>query len=541
MQRITRTNSLLARSFILKHTHNAGRVNVILTRSLTQAKFDYKFIKDNADFLLENAKKRNVANTQPHRVGELYVEFCKLDTAINKHRSALNAISKSLGLVLGGSGENKPDSTETSSTEQAVGEAEMEELRENAKKEKLAIQQIQEKLTTVEADLRSEAAKIPNISHPDTPVGDASQARVIRVEGNLHNIATVPLDGVDTNVLTKNKFLDHHELAKGLEIIDLEAGANVAGSRFHYWKGAGALLELALVQFAMTKAVNAGYMPFITPDVARSSIVDACGFQPRHSSKSVSTDTQAGNDSAAGSGEPSQIYQMSPLADDGASHRGKNVKDPLCLVATAEIPLVAMYQDTILREGQLPMQLVGTSHCFRAEAGARGRDTRGIYRLHQFTKVELVTLSAPSESDAELQKLVKFQTSLYKSLGLTYRVVEMPTQELGASAYQKFDIEAWMPGRKQWGEIASASNCTDYQSRRLGTRVGVKSRRGQLRPTEFVHTLNATAVAVPRLVVAILESFQLPNGHVTVPKALKPWMMGISRLTPSQSMFAKKN
>ncbi|KAJ2808195.1 seryl-tRNA synthetase [Coemansia guatemalensis] len=231
---------------------------------------------------------------------------------------------------------------------------------------------------------------------------------------------------------------------------------------------------------------------------------------------------------------------MSPLTDEGRSRSGKNTDDPLCLVATAEIPLVAMYQDNILKQDQLPINLAGTSHCFRAEAGSRGRDTRGIYRLHQFTKVELVTISDPSESDEELQKLVKFQESLYKALGLTYRVVEMPTQELGASAYQKFDIEAWMPGRKQWGEIASASNCTDYQSRRLGIRFGVQNKRGKLGATQFVHTLNATAVAVPRLVVAILESFQLPNGHVTVPKALKPWMMGIGRLTPAQSFFAKK-
>ncbi|PIA16482.1 seryl-tRNA synthetase [Coemansia reversa NRRL 1564] len=539
MQRFNRTSILLARSFSLRHTYNNFRINVIPTRTLKQAKFDYKFIQDNADMLLENAKKRKVNNVQPHRVGELYVQFCKLETAANKHRSTLNAISKKLGMVLGESEANKPDSSESPSTEQDIGETNPEELHASAKKEKLALQQVQAKLTTIETELRSEAAKIPNISHPDTPVGDASQARVIRVEGNLHNIATVPLDGIDTKVLTKNKFLDHYELAKSLEIIDLEAGANVAGSRFHYWKGAGALLELALIQFAMTKAIQAGYMPYITPDAARSSIVDACGFQPRQSSKSTSPDTQSGKGSAAGSGEPSQIYQMLPLAEQGISPNGKNDNDPLCLVATAEIPLVAMYQDNILSESQLPRHLAGTSHCFRAEAGSRGRDTRGIYRLHQFTKVELVTISDPLESDAELQKLVKFQESLYKSLGLTYRVVEMPTEELGASAYQKFDIEAWMPGRKQWGEIASASNCTDYQSRRLGIRLGVKSKRGKVRATQFVHTLNATAVAVPRLVVAILESFQLPNGHVTVPKALKPWMMGISRLTPSQSFFAK--
>ncbi|KAJ2000758.1 hypothetical protein GGI06_005895 [Coemansia sp. S85] len=194
-----------------------------------------------------------------------------------------------------------------------------------------------------------------------------------------------------------------------------------------------------------------------------------------------------------------------------------------------------MKQQQILDKGALPMSLAGLSHCFRAEAGARGRDTRGIYRLHQFTKVELVILSRPESSDHELTRLLDFQTGLYADLGLTFRVLQMPTQELGASAYQKFDIEAWMPGRKAWGEISSASNCTDYQSRRLGIRARLPvSRKGGAagQAPQFVHTLNATAVAVPRLVVAILESFQRPDGHVVVPEVLRPWMMGINVLAP---------
>ncbi|KAJ2282964.1 seryl-tRNA synthetase [Coemansia sp. RSA 370] len=245
----------------------------------------------------------------------------------------------------------------------------------------------------------------------------------------------------------------------------------------------------------MTRAAAAGFVPHITPDAARSSVVDACGFRPRPSAED------------GGSGEASQIYRMTPVADE----RGEHSADPLCLVATAEIPLVAMKQQQILDGSSLPESVAGLSHCFRAEAGARGRDTRGIYRLHQFTKVELVTLSHPTHSDTELQRLLDFQTSLYADLGLTFRVLQMPSHELGASAYQKYDIEAWMPGRKQWGEISSASNCTDYQARRLGIRV-----RGEGQHV-FVHTLNATAVAVPRLAVALLESFQRPDGHVVIP------------------------
>ncbi|KAJ1932935.1 seryl-tRNA synthetase, partial [Linderina pennispora] len=227
------------------------------------------------------------------------------------------------------------------------------------------------------------------------------------------------------------------------------------------------------------------------------------------------------------SGEASQIYRAIPVAEESRND-DNNDSDPLCLVATAEIPLVAMKQKQILDGSTLPYAVAGLSHCFRAEAGARGRDTRGIYRLHQFTKVELVSLALPEQSQTELERLVGFQTALYRDLGLTFRILQMPTHELGASAFQKFDIEAWMPGRKAWGEISSASNCTDYQARRLGIRARVAGGDGG--PPVFVHTLNATAIAVPRLAVALLESFQRPGGEVVVPQVLRPWMMGMDVL-----------
>ncbi|KAJ2144658.1 Serine--tRNA ligase, mitochondrial [Coemansia sp. RSA 678] len=246
---------------------------------------------------------------------------------------------------------------------------------------------------------------------------------------NLHNIKTVPVDGVNTLELSNVEFQDHYNLVQRLETVDMEAGARVAGSRFHYWRGGGALLELALVQYAMPRAAAAGFVPHITPDAARSSVVDACGFRPRS------------NVEDGGSGEASQIYRMTPVADE----RGEHSADPLCLVATAEIPLVAMKQQQILDGSSLPESVAGLSHCFQAEAGARGRDTRGIYRLHQFTKVELVTLSHPSHSNAELQRLLDFQTSLYADLGQTFRVLQMPSHELGACVFEKCNIEAWMP------------------------------------------------------------------------------------------------
>ncbi|KAJ2738983.1 hypothetical protein H4R23_000777 [Coemansia sp. Cherry 401B] len=507
-------------------TARIHRTNRLQKRALIQPSFDYKFIRDNADTLLENAINRNVRNARPHRVGELYDEYRALLSQTNEHRATLNAASKEMGVLTKGGKPPKDQSVAVSAEDREAKAQAMAGLRERAKVAKLAIQDIKTKLDAVETQLRNEAAKLPNISHPQTPIGDEAQARIVRVNGDLHNVKTVPKNGIDTRDLSSAEFQDHYDLALNLGIVDMEAGAKVAGSRFHYWRGPGALLELALVQYAMTRATAAGFIPHITPDAARTSVVDACGFRPRSNAE----DTQAGE--AGHLGEASQIYRMTPVAEE--SHGEEHVADPLCLVATAEIPLVAMKQQQILNHTSLPMSLAGLSHCFRAEAGARGRDTRGIYRLHQFTKVELVTLSHPENSESELARLVDFQTALYADLGLTFRVLQMPTYELGASAYQKYDIEAWMPGRKSWGEISSASNCTDYQARRLGIRVrpsgeGCASGNSPV----FVHTLNATAVAVPRMVVALLESFQRPDGHVVIPTVLRPWMMGMELLAPN--------
>ncbi|KAJ2399597.1 seryl-tRNA synthetase, partial [Coemansia sp. RSA 2559] len=463
--------------------HSRGRSSLLAqlagqVRALSLPSFDYKHIRDNADQLLDNAIKRNVKDAQPHRVGKLYDEFCTLTTAAVRDRHALNTASAMLA----------------KGKHNGLDAKELAMVRARARALKAAIQTTETSLAGVQAAMAHEASRIPNSSHPDAPVGDESHARTVRTHGLLHTIDRVPENGIDIARLSNLPFADHLVLAERLGLVDMAAGASVAGSRFHYWRGAGALLELALVQYAMTRAAAAGFELHITPDVARASVVDACGFRPR----------------ATQSGEASQIYGIAPVgADDVAA-------DPLCLVATAEIPLVAMRRNSVLPS--VPLSVAGLSHCFRAEAGARGRDTRGLYRLHQFTKVELVTLTLPDRSDAELARLVDFQTTLYTDLGLTFRVLQMPTHELGAAAYQKFDIEAWMPGRRAWGEISSASNCTDYQSRRLG----IRARADGVRSPVFVHTLNATAVAVPRLVVALLESFQRPDGNVVVPDVLRP-------------------
>lgn len=338
-----------------------------------------------------------------------------------------------------------------------------------------------------EDELAREARLIPNHVHPSTPIGPEENAHVVRTFGKEPS--------GDQEKKT------HLELMTALDLVDFESASKVSGSKFVYLKNEAARLEMALCAWATDRAVDAGFTPVSCPDIVRRSIVDGCGFVPR------------------GDGEASQIYGV--VGDDD------NKGEDMSLVGTAEIPLAGMFADRTFQSlDELPSRLVGISHCFRTEAGAPGRDSKGLYRLHQFTKVELFACASSEQSDGVLEELCAFQQSLYEELGLRCRVLDMPTEELGASAYRKYDIEAWMPSRGGYGEISSASNCTDYQSRRLNIRV-----KSQSKKNEFVHTLNATAVAVPRVMLALLETCQDDDGRsVEIPSALRPYMGGHDRI-----------
>jgi seryl-tRNA synthetase len=286
---------------------------------------------------------------------------------------------------------------------------------------------------------------------------------------------------------------------EALDLVDFEAGASVAGQKFYFLKNDAVLLELALVQYAMQTLIAAGYVPIITPDVARVEVLEGIGFIPRDPDP-----------------EKRQIYS---IADSD-----------LCLIATAEITLGGMRRDHVFDELDLPKKYVGLSHCFRTEAGAPGRDTRGLYRVHQFTKVEMFAFTAPDQSESVHQELLHIEEQIFQGLGLPYQVIDTCTGDLGGPAYRKFDLEAWMPGRGQggeYGEVTSTSNCTDYQARRLNVRYKVPGQKG----TRFVHTLNGTAVAVTRAMLAIVENYQQPDGSVTVPEVLRPWV-GKDRIGP---------
>ncbi|KAK9809278.1 hypothetical protein WJX73_000344 [Symbiochloris irregularis] len=264
-------------------------------------------------------------------------------------------------------------------------------------------------------------------------------------------------------------------------------------------------LEARLSHVQAALQLEGQRLPNLThPEVPRG-VLEKCGFQPR--------------------AENTQVYSI--------------MDSSLCLTGTAEVPLGGLYMDQIIPEEQLPIKLAGFGHCFRTEAGAAGAASKGLYRVHQFSKVELFVLCTPSQSEAVLDELKAFEEDLFTQLGLHFKVLDMPTGDLGAPAYRKFDIEAWMPGLQRYGEISSASNCTDYQSRRLNIRFrpgtspadkkSASGSKGKV-STEFVHTLNATACAVPRLIVAILENFQQADGSVLVPPPLQPFMGGMTKI-----------
>ena len=284
---------------------------------------------------------------------------------------------------------------------------------------------------------------------------------------------------------------DHLELGELLGAIDMPRGTKVSGSRFYFLKGIGARLELALMNLALDRALEAGFIPLITPTLVRPDIMQGTGFLGEHSD---------------------EIYYLP--ADD------------LYLTGTSEVALAGYHADEIIDLSNGPLRYAGWSTCYRREAGSGGKDTRGIIRVHQFNKLEMFVYTTPEEAEAEHDRLVAWQEDMLKSLGLAYRVIDVAAGDLGSSAARKFDIEAWVPTQGAFRELTSTSNCTTYQSRRLDTRYRTES--GKTAP---VATLNGT-LATTRWLVAILETHQQADGSVLVPEALRPYLGGISVLTP---------
>ncbi|MEJ7840410.1 MAG: serine--tRNA ligase [Rubrobacter sp.] len=420
---------------------------------------DLKFIRENAEAVQENCRNRGV-EADVGLVVVLADRRSALIQDLNELKQEQNQTAKSIG-------------------QERDAEA-RERLIAGSREMKTRIPEKETELHEVEERLRDEQLKIPNVTHPDSPIGrDDSENVEIRRSGEIPKFSFEPKD--------------HVELGESLGIIDFEAGAKTTGSKFYFLRGDAVLLELGLIRYALDLLAGYGYQPTITPDLARDEALVGTGFIPR--------------------GPETQIYSVEN-AD-------------LSLVATAEIPLAGQLTDEIVEEERLPLRYAGLSHCFRTEAGSHGRASRGLYRVHQFTKVEMFAFTTPESSETVHEEMVEIEEKIFQGLGLPYRVVDICTGDLGGAAYRKYDLEAWMPGRDDFGEVTSTSNTTDYQARRLRIRYRKDGGRPQL-----LHTLNGTALAMSRALIALLEVHQQEDGSVKLPEALIPYV-GKVKLEPA--------
>jgi seryl-tRNA synthetase len=331
-------------------------------------------------------------------------------------------------------------------------------------------------LTTKQEEIKKLADKamsgISNLVHKDAPVGEEKDFKVIETVGKPRDFNAESI-----------KIKDHVELGEDLKLIDLERGAKVSGSRFYYLVGDGALLELALVNFAIDIAQNHGFTPVIPPALVKPAAMEGTGFLGQAAEN---------------------VYRIE--------------QDDMYLVGTSEVPLAAMHMDEILNNKELPIKYAGYSPCYRREAGSHGKDTRGIFRVHWFDKVEMFIFSNIEDADKIHTELLEIEKEILTKLELPFRVIDVATGDLGSSAARKFDCEAWIPSSNEYRELTSTSNCTEFQARRLKirTRVGDK--------TNYVATLNGTLLAVTRTIVALLENHQQKDGSINIPKALRPYL-----------------
>jgi len=363
------------------------------------------------------------------------------------------------------------------------------ELKQNANKDNKSeiIEKgkvLKEKLTILESDLSilekeylKELKEFPNLSHQDSPLGKEEDFKELYKVGNPPNFDFIPLS--------------HEELGTHLDIIDFINGAKVTGNKFYFLKNEAVFLELALIKYTFDILLKHNFTPIITPDLAKNDIIEGLGFNPRN--------------------DQEEIYTIN--------------NSELSLIGTSEITLGGYYANSLINKKDLPIKLSGLSHCFRKEAGSYGKFSKGLYRVHQFTKIEMFIICSPEESEKMHQEILKIEEEILDSLNLAYRVIDIPRGDLGASAYRKFDIEVWIPSREDnnknlgaYGEITSASNCTDYQARRLNIKYKDKEKKG------YVNTLNGTAIPISRILIAIIENYQTQDKKVDIPEVLHPYL-----------------
>jgi seryl-tRNA synthetase len=418
---------------------------------------DIKLIRENPDLVKQNCKNRKAV--------------CDIDALLelDLRRREILQRAETLQAMVNEKSKTKPD----------------QETMEQVKGWNEEIKKLEVELADVDPKMKELWLKVPNMTHPD-----------VRVSDDENDNPVVEQIGEATIFSFQPK--DHVALAEDLDLIDFDRATKVSGAKFYYFKNELALMEFALIQYALEIAIKHGFTPFSTPDLAKREVLEGLGFNPR--------------------GESTQVY---------------NIEDSdLCLIGTAEITMGGYHMEEILDEKDLPKKYIAVSHCFRTEAGSYSKFSKGTFRVHQFTKVEMFQYTLPAESEKAHQEILSIEKEIFQGLEIPFRIVDHCTADLGAPSIRTFDLEAWMPGKANkndgagdWGEITSTSNCTDYQSR--GLNIKFKNKEGK---KEFVYMLNGTAVAVSRAIIAILENNQQEDGSVLIPEALQKYMGGRTKI-----------
>ncbi|MFM2127694.1 MAG: hypothetical protein RIQ86_207 [Actinomycetota bacterium] len=409
---------------------------------------DIKLIRENPELVKSSQRGRGEDESIVDRLIEIDSKRRDAISAFETVRAEQNLLSKSVGAAKGD---------------------EKSALLEKAKVLSAQVKEADTKRAELEAQTNEIAKLLSNVLDPEAPIGGEADFKVIEHVGEPRKFDFEPKD--------------HVELGKLLGAIDTERGAKVAGARSYYLTGPGALLELALVNYAIQQATKAGFIPVIPPVLVNPPAMEGTGFLGQAAEN---------------------VYHIE--------------KDDVYLVGTSEVPLAAYHMDETLDAAKLPIRYTGYSPCFRREAGSYGKDTRGIIRVHQFEKVEMFVFTKPEDAKEEHIRLLQWEKEFLNAMGIPYRVLDIASGDLGSSANRKFDIEAWIPTQNAYREVTSTSNCTDFQARRLNIRM--KDENG----TRPLATLNGTLVAVPRMIVAILENNQNADGSVNVPAVLQPYM-----------------
>ncbi|MCI7439843.1 MAG: serine--tRNA ligase [Spirochaetia bacterium] len=429
---------------------------------------DYRFIKENLEAVKKNIIDRNMdpSKADADLVVKLFDERTALTTALQDLQQKRNANAASM--------------------KQKLDPETRQKYIDEGKSLKEQIAKVESQLKETEEKLDEAGRQIPNMAHPETPIGKLDTENL-----EVKKVGTPRKFGF--------KAKNHVEIMEALDLIDFERATKVSGPKFYYLKNEAVFLEQALIMYAMNILRKHGFTTFITPDVAKEEVLKGIGFNPR--------------------GNESNVYA---IEEEGT-----------CLVATAEITLGGYHSGEILDKAKLPLMYCGLSHCFRREAGAAGQFSKGLYRVHQFDKVEMFVYSTPEQSDELHEKLRQIEEEIFTGLGIPFHVVDTCTGDLGAPAYRKWDLEAWMPGRADeahpegdYGEVTSTSNCTDFQARRLNVKY-----RDDDGKNKYVHMLNGTAIAVGRAMLALIENYQNEDGSVTIPEVLVP-LCGFDKIGP---------